>query len=71
MGNFIKATFTSISSTYGFLTPDLWQIIPPGASPFEENSAHCKFTLDVYPREFLLIHFQFILSVAISGKKNY
>lgn len=26
LGNFVKATFQAISHTYGFLTPDLWEV---------------------------------------------
>ncbi|KDN48508.1 ribosomal protein S5 [Tilletiaria anomala UBC 951] len=40
MGNFIKACFVAISKTYGFLTPNLWQHIPPPPTPFVEHSAH-------------------------------
>lgn len=38
MGNFIKATFAALKSTYGYLTPDLWkkQVIP--RHPFSEYS---------------------------------
>jgi len=40
MGNFIKATFAAITSTYAVLTPDLWQIILPSKSPYETFSGH-------------------------------
>jgi len=39
LGNFVKATFAAISSTYSFLTPNLWKeykLLPP---PFQEHSA--------------------------------
>ncbi|KAH9455431.1 hypothetical protein Pst134EA_022896 [Puccinia striiformis f. sp. tritici] len=29
MGNFLKATYAAITATYGILTPDMWQQIPP------------------------------------------
>jgi len=40
MGNFIKAVFEAISKTYGFLTPNLWQQIPPPDHLFVQHSAH-------------------------------
>jgi len=38
MGNFIKATFMAITKTYAFLTPDIWQQIPPSRFPYDEHS---------------------------------
>jgi hypothetical protein len=40
MGNFIKATFAALSTTYGFLTPDLWDEYALVKSPFQEFSDH-------------------------------
>ena len=37
-GNFLKATFQAIASTYGFLTPDLWAETHFSKSPFEQFS---------------------------------
>jgi len=35
LGNFVKATFEAISSTYAYLTPDLWKVIPLKPSPYQ------------------------------------
>jgi len=40
LGNFVKATFEAISSTYRYLTPDLWREYKLLPSP---NAAHSKF----------------------------
>jgi len=40
MGNFLKAAFSAITKTYGFLTPDLWREIPLSRTPYDEYSAH-------------------------------
>jgi len=44
MGNFIKATFAAISTSYSVLTPDLWKIIDPPEVPFAEHSGHLQLT---------------------------
>lgn len=36
--NTLKATFTAITSTYGFLTPNLWTETKLTRSPLEEYS---------------------------------
>lgn len=36
LGNFVKATFFALSSTYGFLTPDLWRETTFTKSPLQE-----------------------------------
>jgi len=38
LGNFVKATFAAISSTYGYLTPNLWKETRIGKAPFQEHS---------------------------------
>jgi len=38
LGNFVKATFAAIGSTYGFLTPDLWKEYKLTKIPFQEYS---------------------------------
>merc|ERR1712066_332770 len=40
LGNFAKATFQAICSTYEFLTPDLWKDEPLPVPPYEEYSDH-------------------------------
>jgi len=40
LGNFAKATFQAICSTYEFLTPDLWKDTPLPVPPYEEFSDH-------------------------------
>ncbi|CAE6427279.1 hypothetical protein ACGC1H_006915 [Rhizoctonia solani] len=40
MGNFLKATFVAISTTYRFITPDLWRQIPLSKTPYDEFSGH-------------------------------
>ncbi|KAM0751328.1 40S ribosomal protein S2 [Meredithblackwellia eburnea MCA 4105] len=42
MGNFIKATYSAITATYAFLTPDLWEAIAIPAGPYEEFSSHLQ-----------------------------
>merc|ERR1712136_395828 len=42
LGNFAKATFQAICSTYEFLTPDLWKDEKLGAPPFEEFSDYLE-----------------------------
>ena len=37
-GNFLKATFQAIATTYGFLTPDLWTETRFSKTPFEQYS---------------------------------
>jgi small subunit ribosomal protein S2e len=36
LGNFVKATFAALASTYGFLTPDLWRETKLTKAPFQE-----------------------------------
>jgi len=36
LGNFVKATFAALQSTYDFLTPDLWQETRFEKQPFQE-----------------------------------
>lgn len=38
LGNFVKATFAALSSTYGYLTPDLWRETKLLKAPFQEHS---------------------------------
>ncbi|PVU96388.1 hypothetical protein BB559_002395 [Furculomyces boomerangus] len=38
LGNFVKATFAAIGSTYSFLTPDLWSENYLSADPYQEFS---------------------------------
>lgn len=35
LGNFAKATYAAIASTYAFLTPDLWKEMPLTKTPYE------------------------------------
>merc|ERR1711879_763081 len=44
LGNFVKATFQAISRTFGYLTPDLWQDIPLGETPYGEFSDYLAQT---------------------------
>lgn len=37
-GNFIKAMFFALRSTYGYLTPDLWTAKPIPVGPFQEHT---------------------------------
>lgn len=37
-GNFLKAMFAAVSSSYGFLTPNLWEVRPYTPTPFEAYS---------------------------------
>ncbi|CAK9784104.1 putative 40S ribosomal protein S2 [Cutaneotrichosporon oleaginosum] len=39
-GNFLKATVAALSKTYQFQSPDLWQVIPVGQTPYDEFSNH-------------------------------
>ena len=48
MGNFIKATFVCLTATYAFLTPDLWPVIAPSATPYEEFSSHLQLSSKKY-----------------------
>jgi len=38
MGNFVKATFSALQATYGFLTPDLWKETVLTKTPYQEYS---------------------------------
>ena len=38
LGNFVKAVFSALSKTYGYLTPDLWQPTALGKSPYQEHT---------------------------------
>ena len=38
MGNFVKAVFSALSKTYGYLTPDLWTETRLIADPYEVHS---------------------------------
>jgi len=44
MGNFIKATYAAITATYSYLTPDLWPVIAPPPTPYEEFSSHLQLS---------------------------
>lgn len=44
LGNFVKATFQAIASTYGYLTPDLWRETKFGMPPFQLHSDHLFIT---------------------------
>jgi small subunit ribosomal protein S2e len=44
MGNFIKATFAAITSTYSYLTPDLWKPTEFSKSPYQEFTDFLKGT---------------------------
>lgn len=41
-GNFLKATVAALSKTYQFQSPDLWSIIPPGQTPYDEYASHLR-----------------------------
>lgn len=41
-GNFLKATMSALSKTYQFQSPDLWQVIPAGLSPYDEHAVHLQ-----------------------------
>jgi small subunit ribosomal protein S2e len=41
-GNFLKATVAALAKTYQFQSPDLWQIIPPGQTPYDEYASHLR-----------------------------
>lgn len=41
-GNFLKATLAAIAKTYEFLSPDLWKVIEPGQTPYDEFSGHLQ-----------------------------
>jgi small subunit ribosomal protein S2e len=38
MGNFIKALFYALRSTYGYLSPELWADMPLLATPYQEHT---------------------------------
>jgi len=38
LGNFVKATFAAISSTYAYLSPDLWQTQAFLPTPYQKHS---------------------------------
>jgi small subunit ribosomal protein S2e len=38
MGNFVKATFEALASTYAYLTPDLWKETKLGKTPYQEHT---------------------------------
>ncbi|WVN88839.1 40S ribosomal protein S2 [Cryptococcus depauperatus CBS 7841] len=38
-GNFLKATMTALAKTYQFQSPDLWTVIAPGLTPYDEHAA--------------------------------
>jgi len=42
LGNFAKATFQAICSTYSFLTPDLWKDEKLPIPPYEEFSEYLE-----------------------------
>jgi small subunit ribosomal protein S2e len=39
LGNFVKATFSALAGTYGFLTPNLWKQYRLQKVPYHEHSA--------------------------------
>jgi len=41
-GNFLKATAAALAKTYQFQSPDLWRIIPPGQTPYDEYATHLR-----------------------------
>jgi len=38
MGNFLKATYYALQSTYEFLAPELWPAQPLGRNPYQEHT---------------------------------
>jgi small subunit ribosomal protein S2e len=40
LGNFVKATFAALASTYGYLTPDLWKETRLTKTPYHEFSEY-------------------------------
>merc|ERR1712137_1075702 len=40
LGNFVKATFSAISNTFAYLTPDLWKEYALGETPYQQFSDH-------------------------------
>jgi small subunit ribosomal protein S2e len=38
LGNFVKATFNALSSTYAYLTPDLWKETKLQKAPYQEHT---------------------------------
>jgi len=42
LGNFARATFNALSTTYSYLTPDLWPEFELEASPLEENAKYLQ-----------------------------
>jgi small subunit ribosomal protein S2e len=41
-GNFIKAIYDALRSSYGYLSPDLWAPTPLGVSPIQQHSEFLK-----------------------------
>jgi small subunit ribosomal protein S2e len=41
LGNFVRATFYALASTYGFLSPDLWTETKYTKSPLQEFTGEC------------------------------
>ncbi|WVQ83892.1 40S ribosomal protein S2 [Cryptococcus sp. DSM 104549] len=39
-GNFLKATMSALAKTYQFQSPDLWTVIAPGLTPYDEHSSY-------------------------------
>ena len=39
-GNFVKATLDTVSKTYSYLTPDLWEETAFTKSPYQEFTDH-------------------------------
>jgi small subunit ribosomal protein S2e len=44
LGNFVKATYSAIASTYAFLTPDLWPQTEMKQAPYQEFSDFLQST---------------------------
>jgi len=42
LGNFVKAAFGALSTTYGYLTPDLWKETRFFPTPYHEHSEYLK-----------------------------
>jgi len=38
LGNFVKATFNALATTYGYLTPDLWKETKLHKTPYQEHT---------------------------------
>jgi small subunit ribosomal protein S2e len=43
LGNFVRATFYALASTYGFLSPDLWTETKYTKAPLQEFTGGCRF----------------------------